>query len=150
MLHMIQLLTFSFITPVLTVLHAVAPPSCGDTLGLGYTRPLKLATIQRSHRTILPKHVKKKVKYDQSKYALMLVHICLTILKRPFCFRTIFALRAPFHPSRLCSLGLHHRSTPAPDTPCSEGSDVWWYRPAQWCSSLRPSGPSNLGDHRNA
>lgn len=145
MRHSIPLLTFGFITPVITVLHAIAPPGHGDALGLGYARPLKLATIQWSHRTILP-----KVKYEKSKYASMLAHSCSTLLKFPFCFRGIFALHAPFHPSHLCSLDLHRRSTPALDTPCSEGSDVWWCTPAQWCSSVRPSGPSNLDDHRNA
>lgn len=33
----VHLLTVGLIAAILTVLHAVTPPGCGDTLGLGFT-----------------------------------------------------------------------------------------------------------------
>ncbi len=68
-----------------------------------------------------------------------------------FCPTNLWCLQHP--PSRLCHLcspDLRRRSTPAPDTPCSGGSGVWWCRPVRWCSSPHLSGPSSLGDRRIA
>lgn len=51
------LLTFSLVTTILTVLHAITPPGCRDTLDLRFAQPLELSTGELSHRTVLKRNM---------------------------------------------------------------------------------------------
>lgn len=91
MLHVVQPLTFGLVAPVVTVLRAVAPPSCGDTLGLGNTRPLKLSTTQRSHRTILPNH-RSRTRLNLGAYLFFLPEVLEHLLFVHLLIRPVFAV----------------------------------------------------------